>query len=207
MQKHALIKRLIKFCFSLLFALVGMRGHTQFSAQDSARVFKTVDEIALNPKRVFRIHLTKQKLEAFPEIIFMCPNLQELVLDKNRLREIPDQINQLKGLKHFSVKQNKIEKFPGALLELNQLEFLDLGENWIDSIPDEIDRLQNLRTLSLWDNPIEHYPQELGNMPALLVLDLLNNQMSKETQRRLKSDLPKCKLIVSPPCACMDGDQ
>jgi hypothetical protein len=44
-------------------------------------------------------------------------------------------------------------------------------------------------------------------MQQLKVLDVLNNAMSRETQQRLKSGLPKCKIIMSPPCACMDGDE
>jgi Leucine-rich repeat (LRR) protein len=91
-------------------------------------------------------------------------------------------------------------------LQLKNLKVFDLADNIIEVIPSEIDRLSQLETLSLWDNPITTYPESLTNMQRLKVFDLLNNAISRETQQRLKEGLPKCKVIMSPPCACMDGD-
>jgi hypothetical protein len=90
---------------------------------------------------------------------------------------------------------------------LKHLRILDVADNIVECIPDEIDQLTSLETLAIWDNPITYYPERLTEMQQLKVLDVLNNAMSRETQQRLKVGLPNCRIVMSPPCACMDGGQ
>ena len=90
---------------------------------------------------------------------------------------------------------------------LKNLKKIDFGYNFISTIPDQISQLEKLEILALWDNPITYYAEGLSEMQRLKVLDVLNNAMSRETQERLKTSLPNCKIIMSPPCACMDGDE
>jgi len=66
--------------------------------------------------------------------------------------------------------------------------------------------LSALEILALWDNPISYYPEALSDMKSLQVLDLLHNQISRDTQERLRNSIPDAKIIMSPPCSCQDGD-
>jgi Leucine-rich repeat (LRR) protein len=175
-------------------------------ALDTMPIFKSVSIASQNPDQVYRLDLSKQKLQHIPEEVWSFKNLQELILTKNRLLVIPDEIASLKYLQVFVAEHNEIEKIPAALLSLTNLRELDLADNLVSIIPENIDHLANLEVLALWDNPIEYYPESLSDLPNLKVLDLLHNQISSDTQERLKSTLSEVKVIMSPPCACQDGD-
>jgi Leucine-rich repeat (LRR) protein len=174
---------------------------------DTARVFTSLAKALENPAIVLRLDLSKQKLGLFPEEVFQLINLQELRLDKCRLSELPNRFQELPNLQRMQCRHNELDTIPPSILSLKNLKMLDLSDNFIEIIPDEIDRLTQLETLALWDNPITYYPETLTEMQQLKVLDLLNNAMSRDTQQRLKTGLPKCKIVMSPPCACMDGEQ
>jgi len=174
---------------------------------DTTHVFTNIHEAMQSPAEVIRLDLSKQKLIDFPVAVFEFPNLQELRLNKCRLQELPDRFNEIPLLQRLACDHNDIDSIPSSLLRLQQLNSLSLADNLIEIIPDDIDRLNQLETLALWDNPITYYPERLTEMQHLKVMDVLNNAMSSETQERLKIGLPKCKIIMSPPCACMDGDE
>jgi Leucine-rich repeat (LRR) protein len=176
-------------------------------ALDTMPTFKNLEEALKNKDAVFKLDLSKQKLSEIPPEVFELKNINELYLDKNRLTVIPEQISELKYLQKFSAQHNEIAEIPGGLLKLTDLYYIDLADNIIETIPNDIDLLNKLETLSLWDNPIAQYPATLGDLTSLKVLDLLHNDISGETQSNLKSMLPSCKIIMSPPCACADGGE
>ena len=199
---------LFKPAFSVSLLSFFLLSSIAIWAQDVAvsKMFTRLEDAMLNPNEVVKLDLRKQKLKVIPNEIFGLLELRELYLDKNQITELPADISRLNKLEKLSLQHNELSLFPRSVLELSSLEFLDLADNMIDSIPDEIVHLEQLNTLSMWDNPIAYYSPALSKLPRLKILDLLHNTMSKETQGRLYRDLPKCKLIVSPPCACMDGD-
>lgn len=199
------MNRLLPF-IAFFFIYILFEGSISAQQYPVAKVFTRLDDALANPNEVEILNLTRQKLKLVPAEIFDLPKLRELYLDKNQIAEIPSEINRLTKLEKLSLQHNDFERFPDALLDVRTLEFLDLADNMIDTIPDEIYHLQKLHTLSIWDNPIAYYSPALSKLPQLKILDLLHNTMSRETQSRLYNDLPNCKLIVSPPCACMDGD-
>ena len=174
---------------------------------DTAHVYTDLKDALENRDRVLRLDLSRQKLSEFPPEIFEFTNLQELKLNKCRISELPDRFDLLPNLQRLQCQHNEIGAIPPTLLQLKDLITLDLADNIIEVIPNEIDGLVQLETLALWDNPITMYPENLTQLTQLKVLDLLNNSMSRETQQRLKEGLPKCKIIMSPPCACMDGGE
>ena len=174
---------------------------------DTARVYTSLSRALQNPTAVLRLDLSKQKLSTFPEEIFGLSNLQELRLNKCRLSELPDRFKELPNLQRLQCQHNELDTIPPSLLGLKHLKTLDLADNFIEVIPEEIEQLTELQTLSIWDNPVTYYAESLTEMQQLKVLDVLNNAMSRDTQQRLKGGLPKCKIIMSPPCACMDGEQ
>jgi Leucine-rich repeat (LRR) protein len=194
----------------LLCVAIGYASHVQSQVLstkdlDTARVFTNLDQALLNPDAVLRLDLSKQKLSSIPDDVFRLHNLQELILNKCRINELPNRFSGLPHLQRLECEHNEIDSIPPSIFTLKHLKTLNLADNIIESIPDEVDRLDSLETLALWDNPIGYYPERLTEMQHLKVLDVLNNAMSRETQQRLKTGLPNCKLIMSPPCACMDG--
>jgi Leucine-rich repeat (LRR) protein len=176
-------------------------------ALDSMVVFRNLDDALASPDRVFRLDLSKQKLIEFPEEILQLVNLNELILDKTRINAIPNEISRLTFLQTLSLQHNEIDTIPTGLLKLKNLTKLDLADNLIGSVPENIDKLQSLEILSLWDNPIASYPSTLSDLQHLKYLDLLHNPISGETQERLRNILPDCKVIMSPPCSCLDGGE
>lgn len=192
----------------LIFLLTSMVSEAQVlpcNELDTMPVYTNLQEALKNPKTVYRLDLTKQKLKEFPREIYQFTNLNELILDKNKISIIPDSISVLKNLQIFSAERNEIEIFNVKITTLKNLYQLNLADNLIEKIPDQIDDLKSLEQLILWDNPISYYPIAMSEMERLKYLDLLNNQMNATTQERLRIALPKCKIIFSPPCNCMDG--
>ncbi|MFM7233118.1 MAG: leucine-rich repeat domain-containing protein [Flavobacteriales bacterium] len=173
---------------------------------DTAKVYTSIQSALVHPESVFRLDLSKQKWMGLPDELFQLGNLQELRLNKCRISHLPDRFSELPLLQHLQCEHNEIDTIPLSITQLTHLRVLNLADNLIERIPDEIDRLGNLETLALWDNPITYYPERLTEMPQLRVFDVLNNAMSRDTQERLKNGLPNCKIIMSPPCACMDGE-
>lgn len=200
-----MIRSLFLICFFIALTSGAEAQLVAIEKLDSLPVFKSLDAALKNPDQVYRLDLSKQKLKEFPKEIFRFKNLNELILDKNKITEIPDSIFTLKNLQKFSAERNEIEVFNIKITKLGNLVKLNLADNLIETIPDQIDDLEKLQYLILWDNPISYYPLSFANMTALKYLDLLNNQMNAQTQQRLKTALPDCRIIFSPPCNCMDG--
>ena len=204
----AFIKHTVTLTIILMITSVcAVAQRVAYESLDTVVVFKSLDEATARQDEVIRLDLSRQKLLKFPEAIFTMKNLQELKLNKCRLTTLPDRFDELPALQRLEVQHNELEVIPISLTKLKDLRVIDFADNIIDRIPDQIDRITSLHTLALWDNPITYYPERLTEMQQLKVLDLLNNAMSRDTQERLKSGLPQCKIILSPPCACMDGDE
>ena len=205
MVKQAVIGFFIALC--ALWYTAANAQTIPSSDLDTARVYTNLETAMENRDQVLRLDLSRQKLYDFPPEIFQLTNLQDLKLNKCRIIELPDSFALLPNLKHLQSQHNEIGTIPLSLLQRKNLITLDLADNIIEVIPNEIEGLAQLETLALWDNPITTYPESLTQLTQLKVLDLLNNAISRETQQRLNEGLPKCKIIMSPPCACMDGGE
>lgn len=182
-----------------------MAQDKELVAPDTNRIYRSLETAMKYPDRVFRLHLTKQKLKEVPPEVFKFKNLRELVLDKNKLTAIPNEIVLLQNLETLQCSHNEIDSITPSMLKLKKLKKLDLSDNIIGSVPENIDHLEELEFLILWDNPIYYYPNSLGDMKKLQVLDILNNQLNYSTRDRLLGSLPNAKVIFSPPCNCVEG--
>jgi Leucine-rich repeat (LRR) protein len=199
--------RLRNFIISIVCSLMAITAHGQSlspESLDTMKIYYDISHALENPNAVFRLDLSKKKLKEIPPEVFRLTNLNELILDKNKIDSIPDEIGSLIFLQKLSMAHNNIEKIPVVLCSLKSLEELNLADNFLFKIPEEIGGLTSLKKLILWDNPIEYYPDTLEDLSNLLVLDLLNNQMSANTQERIRGLLPKTKIILSLPCKCED---
>ena len=202
--------RLIHSLLILTFTCINYRAGAQlltYKDLDTAKIYTSMEAALQNREVVYRLDLSKQKLMGVPDEVFQLPNLQELRMNKCRISHLPDRFSELPLLQRLQCEHNEIDTIPLSIMGLTHLRVMLLADNLIELIPDEIDHLTKLETLALWDNPITYYPERLTEMQQLRVLDVLNNAMSRDTQERLKNGLPNCRVIMSPPCSCMDGDE
>ena len=169
---------------------------------DTCKIYKSLSSIKGHENQVYRVDLSKKKLDSIPAELFLLPHLQELKFNKNNLTTLPPQISNWKELQRIEIEFNSLDTIPPYLFELTHLKKIDFGYNYITTIPDRISELQELEILALWDNPIFKYSRELIEMPQLKHLDFSNNFMSESVQSALREGLPHCKLYFPMPCQC-----
>ena len=145
-------------------------------------------------------------------------NLKDLSLGENKLMDLPPTFTKLRNLTSLSLLDNDLEEFPLEIISLSKLQELDLSENNLQGIPTDIQHLKNLYSLNLSGNDLKQLPPEIANLEALQFLYLLDtlleklppeiknlkkmrslnlagSPISKVEQVKIKSYLPKCKVI------------
>jgi Leucine-rich repeat (LRR) protein len=196
-----------KILLTLLLNWV-MACHAQSALRfewDSLPVFTSIESAIQQPEQVYRLDLRKQKLSVFPVEILQFSNLIELNLEKNKIDSLPEEISKLSNLQSINLAHNEIYSLPDGIWQLTQIRYLNVADNILSRLSIQIQYCTLLEELVLYDNPLEEYPDQLSDLPNLRVLDLLHNNISYETQDRLMANLPDCKVIMSPPCSCADG--
>ena len=190
------------FCLlAPVFSTSAQETHAVF--RDSSYVYRSISEAKANPDQVFRLNLSKTKLDSFPAEILLFKNLRELDLSKNRLHSLPPEIGQLTQLKRLNLANNKLDSLPEEIGNLIKLEYLGLNRNVLESVPASIGKLQSLEVLELWDNELADVPDEIANLTNLKVLELRGILFSDEQQARIDSLVVKtAKIFMSPSCAC-----
>lgn len=134
--------------------------------------YTNIGEALRNPREVYKLTLSGQKLKEIPTTVFRLPNLQVLDLSDNKLKELP-----------------------GRIADLEHLEVLLLTGNKLRVLPDEIKQLDNLVELYLRSNRLVEVPAWVGGLSLLRKLDISYNQLLLEDIKALEARLPKCKII------------
>ncbi|HAS42108.1 MAG TPA: hypothetical protein DCS93_16640 [Microscillaceae bacterium] len=176
------------------------------------------------PKNLGDLHhleilfLEDNNLSELPTSIRYLKSLKSLYLRKNSLTSLPYVIGDMHGLKALYVEYNQLDELPMSIGRLKSLEFLDLEGNKLRSIPSEIAGMENLIRLDLSYNQMTYVTSSIRNLRFLYKLDLSHNQlhdlpsafkqltsleelnlagnpMNKTTVAKIKSWLPKCKVI------------
>ncbi|HRH65165.1 MAG TPA: leucine-rich repeat domain-containing protein [Bacteroidia bacterium] len=191
-----------------LFCLIALVLNTSAQegnavVRDSNYIYRNLKEARLNPEAVYRLNLSKSRLDTFPADILLFHNLRELDLSKNRLASLPEEIGQLRLLERLNLSNNKLDSLPEEIGELSNLVYLGLNRNILESLPASIGKLQKLEVLELWDNELADVPDEIANLSNLKVLELRGILFSDEQQARIDSLVVKtAKIFMSPSCAC-----
>ncbi len=201
------MKLLFTICSILLLSSTGQGQLIDFAMLDTAKVYHSLEEALVSPRQVYRLDLSRERMKEIPDELFLCVNLNELILDKNKIVVIPDKISTLRHLQKLSMESNKIEVWPDALCRLTKLRELNMGDNDLARISDDVGKLKQLQILILWGNIIGHYPATLTLLSELKVLDLLHNEMNQEEQTRLSNLLPDTEIQFSTPCICTFDDE
>ena len=116
--------------------------------------FYDLEEANINPEKVYKLSLTWEKLEEFPQSIFKFINLQHLDLMDNKIKIIPPEISKLKNLQILFLSNNKLSTLPEEIKELAYLEILHLERNSFEELPEWIWELKKLKKVGLRDNKI-----------------------------------------------------
>jgi Leucine-rich repeat (LRR) protein len=193
----------------LIFASVFLTGSV-FSQKvkyikdfQQEKIYTSINDAMKNPDEVYRLHLRKKRLEAFPEEIFQMKNLKELVLSKNRIKSIPAKIDELKYLEVLDCSNNQIATISDAIGHLENLTHLILNRNFISYLPASMGDLKKIEYIDLWSNTIVELPAEMAKLKNILKeLDLRVIYMSEIHQNNMKELLPNTKIHFSRTCNC-----
>lgn len=196
----------MKFRILFYFLIISAFSKAQETAligNDSSYIYRSVEEIKANPERVFRLNLSKQKLDTFPQEIFACTNLVELDLSKNKIEEIPPQIGTLVNLESLSMANNSLVHLPKEIGKLTKLKYLGLNRNVLEDLPPEIGNLESLEVLEMWDNELNDLPDEMSKLQNLRILEIRGILFTDEQQARIDAMIVKtAKILMSPSCNC-----
>lgn len=170
---------------------------------DTAYIYRSIQEARQHPERVFRLNLSRQRLDSIPTEIFSFINLRELDLSRNRIDSLPPAIGNLVFLERLNLSNNELTSLPGELGRLRQLTYLGLNRNQIVRIPETIGDLDRLEVLELWDNELEDLPDEISKLQNLRMLELRGILLTQEQQTRIDLLVVKsAKVNMSPSCNC-----
>lgn len=165
-------------------------------------VYTSLEEAMKNPEKVYRLKLSKEKLEKFPVEIFKMTNLVELDLSRNKITEIPEEISALKNLEEINLSRNRITIIPAAFYSLNKLKRIHLSMNSIETILPAIRYLASVEYIDFWSNPLGKFPDELSELKTLKELDLREVDINDREQKRISEMLPQAKIHFSQSCNC-----
>ena len=189
--------------YFLFFTSVCYGQETELILNDSTFIYRSIEEIKAHPERVFRLNLSRTKLDSFPQEIFACTNLVELDLSKNKIEEIPKEIGQLVNLERLSMANNGLVHLPKEIGKLTKLKYLGLNRNILEDLPTEIGDLESLEVFEMWDNELKDLPDEIGKLENLKILEIRGILFTEEQQARIDNMVVKtAKIMMSPACNC-----
>lgn len=190
----------------VLLFLVSLRTNaqeTELVYDDTNYIYRSLTEALVNPEKVYRLNLSRQKLDSFPDKIFLFKNLLELDLSRNRIEEIPPEIGTLVHLTKLNLANNKLVHLPKEIGELRDLVNFGLNRNVLEDLPSSIGQLESLEVLELWDNELADIPDEISQLQNLKSVELRGILFTEEQQKRIDSLIVKsARVNMSPSCNC-----
>ncbi len=189
-------------CIIFFFNFICLEIFAQSPSLEDFPVYKDLNEALSNPEIVYRLNLSKQKLEALPAQVFLLKNLRELDLSKNKIKITPQEIKQLSQLEILDLSKNQLDSFSSEICALVKLRILRISRNNLSAIPSEIENLQQLEILDLWDNNLSLFPDNLNKLTSLKKLDLRGILLDEKQQKNIQELLPQTKIYFSPSCNC-----
>ncbi|XP_069137453.1 uncharacterized protein [Argopecten irradians] len=145
----------------------------------------------LSQLRVLDLH--SNYLEALPDTISCCKNLEELILRGNNLLDLPATLDGCQALKSLDISSNRIDELPGVITRLYSLTHLVAQELLLTVLPDNIGNLSKLTVLNLNENCLTGLPESFSMLQNLKELYLAgiawlpnkaNNFLSKDNFKK-----------------------
>ncbi len=186
------IRAIVVLCYLLVFSQVFSQG------------IKWEEALKLDPKNVMNLDCSGQKWDSLPLEIFQFTNLKDLDLSKNKFSALPQAFQTFAQLEKLNLGRNKFENFPLVICQLPLLKTLHLDRNQITLLPEQIADLQALEYLDLYANGIEKFGEGIFLLPALKVLNIEGVMYGTIFAKQLMARLPQTKVLIDPPCKCLD---
>ena len=187
--------RLVIFWISTLFLFPDSFGQ-------EFRMFTSLEEAAtVHPDSVFRLDLSKNKLQTVPAEIYVFKNLRELNLSQNKFTSLPDEFF-LPNLQILNLEKNNIDTFSNSICQNTKLQYLYMGKNDVAVIPECIGNLTELVWFDIWFNPIRELPMSMTNLKKLRHLDMRGVTFSNDFQKKWSTLLPWVKIEFDLGCDC-----
>ena len=172
------------------------------SISQEYRIFTSLEEAAsAHPVSVFRLDLSKNKLQAIPNEIYGLKNLRDLNLSQNKFQSLPDDFY-LPNLQVLNLEKNDLDTFSNSICKNTSLQYLYMGRNDVAALPECIGNLTELIVLDIWFNPIRELPLTMTNMKKLRHLDLRGVTFSNDFQKKWSGLLPWVKIEFDLGCDC-----
>lgn len=147
-------------------------------AQDTVKVYRSLEDALLNKEDVHILDLSRQTFEVLPSSIALLTNLEDLRLRhcrKLKLENAFEVLAPLEQLRKLDLSWSRLYELPKNISKLEHLEELDLSQNNFLQFPKTFSKLERLRKLSLRNNryySLESFFEELAKMPQLEELDV-----------------------------------
>jgi len=166
------------------------------------RIFTSLEEAAtVHRDSVFRLDLSKNKLQTIPKEIYSYKNLRDLNLSQNRLSSLPDDFY-LPNLEVLNLEKNDLDTFSNSICKNTSLHYLYMGRNDVAVVPECIGSLTELIVFDIWFNPIRELPLTMANLKKLRHLDLRGVTFSNDFQKKWNGLLPWVKIEFDMGCDC-----
>jgi Leucine-rich repeat (LRR) protein len=172
------------------------------SELDTMKSYTSITDIENNKEKVIKVTLKGKKYSDFPQLLYECPNLQYLSINKANMKKFPDSLHKLPNLQVIDFHKNQISIIPREIQHLKKLKVIRLGQNEINFLPIEIGLLEQLVILDLWSNNITKFPEEISNLKKLKFVDLRVIQMNDLQQEAIRQLIPNVKVEFSQSCNC-----
>ncbi|MBN4072659.1 leucine-rich repeat domain-containing protein [Crocinitomix catalasitica] len=180
--------------------IILLPSYNLFSQKD--KIYYSLEEALAAPvDSVYRLDLSKNKLDSLSKEIVKLTRLRELNLEKNKLSSLPENFR-FKDLRTVNLAKNKFKKFPEELCQIPSIRQLLLGKNEIAELPECIEFIKNLIVIDLWFNPIESLPEGLTKLRNLRTLDLRNINFNNDFQKLWTEKLSWVKIEFDLGCDC-----
>ena len=190
--------KLLSVLISLLFLNIS------FSQKTTEKVYKCEEVQLANPDTVYNLSLSKMKLTELPASLWRFKNLRKLYLEKNKLSALPDSFDLFKNLELLSLDHNHFELFPIPITRLLNLKTLIASNNRLTYLPDNISDSKCLQRMDFYNNEISEFGNGIYQLQALSYLDISGTMYGTIFQKQLVNKLQGVKIVMDPPCKCLD---
>jgi len=92
--------------------------------------------------------------------------------------------------------RNNLKELPEFNPNTDKLKYLGLFNNQLSTLPSFIFDFNQLETLHIDKNPVSEISASISKLPNLKELGIVETQLSENQIKKLKRELPNCKILV-----------
>ena len=132
------------------------------------------------PDTVYKISLTRLKIDKIPILLKRFFNVRELDLSENFIQELPAWISEMKDLKYINLSKNDLVDNKIKFTKNNHIKTINFQFNSLKKIPKSVKKNRELDILLLGNNPIKVLNNKaFSGLSKLTILNLYNLSLTK----------------------------